>query len=1270
MKFMVFKVTILFLLLPSLTFQNAKTITILGWRCKETTSDLTCSDSNKTEADLTRLKFKNKAYLKLEITNKNFPALSDLIFENTSVTLLILDSNELKIISNRSFISLNSVEFMSFRNNKLITINDLIDAAPAMDISTLTEINLESNLITKVDREFTSSFGSLASLRLGFNLIYFVCANAFTSLLGLRVLDLSDNRIKSFKGTTLGFIINSELETFNIENNNIGFIIDISNGMPIRVNEIRGSNANVDSIEPYSFVNFVTLRELDLSLNNVAVLRDFTFKNLSNLNFLSLKSNRVEVIEDRALADLYRLTNLNLEYNRIKLITSKVFSYLTSIRTIRLQSNRIESVQDNAGANLSRLFTLDVSYNTLTRITSRTFHGMFSLKYLSLTFNPIQSIDASAFVDNKECCAASQVDVTNDFPCSRFVFDLKQMRLTTLNDFTFTGLDEFRSCLNLDRNQIQSIGRYSFAGLSNMLELRLSNNLISSIESGAFSDLRRLNMLNLTGNLIFALNEDVFMSLNSLRSLFLTDNNVKELSARLLDSLTNLRVLSLERNEIRKVSSDTFESLKSLEELDLTGNKIEEIKLFYFKPLISLKKLCVDSNKIISVDAKSFILLKKLEIFSASFNPLSDLRSSAFKNITESVNLMSIGLVDINENFFYESKCKKLDLQHNSLVDIKDNSFLNMCSLTALYLSNNRIKNISLRYYNFNYTRLPITCETGLQHIYLSNNHLTSLSFVSNPHMKQMITLDLSYNQIEFVSTEDLRGLTGLRVLYMSNNMIRAFEQNSFGNSKLRHLDLQNQNFSSQFVFDMKDVSSNIQTLILSNNCLTNMKFRVLSELLTFKLSNIKIDSIFRVGFATMAKVNELDLSQNLIEFNSTFNELFSKLAGLRKLNFSRVGLKSLDSVSLRKTSATLNNLDLSFNLLESILCNQTDFLVYLRYIYLNNNRIMFIEHNAFSPLAALQVLNLEGNFLLSFSFDEFYIAGANSTWRSGLEKLNYQSNQIVSCETAFSSLKKIYFDNVTELDFSHNFIEHLELGRLFTESNKMERVYLDNNHIQTIPIGLFSVFRLLKTLNLESNRITTIESYSFFLQFLEVLNLANNSLVQLAPNTFAGLFQLRRLNLSSNVLEYLDALAFKDLYKLVDLDLSRNRIRLLHNFVFQNAVSLELLILLDNRLIQFYNRTFTGLISVKTILVDYDSLTDSNILSTVNSLKPVFYKSLLSRVYLKSINVLYLEEVINCSKTLTFIKFNLHLVLKTDKSEKNFMKVCRNFTLNFSSNL
>ncbi|KAF9805139.1 hypothetical protein SFRURICE_013332 [Spodoptera frugiperda] len=85
----------------------------------------------------------------------------------------------------------------------------------------------------------------------------------------------------------------------------------------------------------------------------------------------------------------------------------------------------------------------------------------------------------------------------------------------------------------------------------------------------------------------------------------------------------------------------------------------------------------------------------------------------------------------------------------------------------------------------------------------------------------------------------------------------------------------------------------------------------------------------------------------------------------------------------------------------------------------------------------------------------------------------------------------------------------------------------------------------------------------------IQVLNLHGNPLMTLEEDAFTniGLFNLQRLNLSSTSLQSLHANAFQDLRILIELDLSQNQLLQLSPNTFKGAVRLRVLILNGNPL-------------------------------------------------------------------------------------------------------
>nr|XP_023012205.1 leucine-rich repeat-containing protein 15-like [Leptinotarsa decemlineata] len=158
-------------------------------------------------------------------------------------------------------------------------------------------------------------------------------------------------------------------------------------------------------------------------------------------------------------------------------------------------------------------------------------------------------------------------------------------------------------------------------------------------------------------------------------------------------------------------------------------------------------------------------------------------------------------------------------------------------------------------------------------------------------------------------------------------------------------------------------------------------------------------------------------------------------------------------------------------------------------------------------------------------------------------------------------------FKFLTELKILHisnNKVNNLEVGA-FERLYNLEKLSLYNNQLEIIKNGVLRDCRNLKILDLGMNKISDIEQYVFEdtanlielnigfnnfqkvpsaianLKSLKILNLNNNKLKSLPPNSFDKLNKLEVLNLSDNEIASLATGAFGGLNNLKELNLKSN---------------------------------------------------------------------------------------------------------------------------------
>ncbi|XP_031573692.1 uncharacterized protein LOC116307550 isoform X2 [Actinia tenebrosa] len=245
----------------------------------------------------------------------------------------------------------------------------------------------------------------------------------------------------------------------------------------------------------------------------------------------------------------------------------------------------------------------------------------------------------------------------------------------------------------------------------------------------------------------------------------------------------------------------------------------------------------------------------------------------------------------------------------------------------------------------------------------------------------------------------------------------------------------------------------------------------------------------------------------NNIDMSNISQHSFYKLEFLKYINLNNVSIDEIDkSVFMRQTG--LEELFIDKNnmprILEEVFPKKILFL-------LRQDRISFIEQNAFESLEQLYELDLRYNNLKSLSFklpltDElnYLYVGHNLLWNDTYELLKGQTMLYV-------------------LDITSNHLTNLR-AEIFEDVPYLILLFATKASIRQIEDMTFKNKFLLRLLFLDGNQLRQISSMTFHgADDLEYLSLTNNPLNVIAHDSFANLMYLRAIYLIKTNLHTID---------------------------------------------------------------------------------------------------------------------------------------------------
>ncbi|NWX55661.1 LRC32 protein, partial [Promerops cafer] len=446
--------------------------------------------------------------------------------------------------------------------------------------------------------------------------------------------------------------------------------------------------------------------------------------------------------------------------------------------------------------------------------------------------------------------------------------------------------------------------------------------------------------------------------------------------------------------------------------------------------------------------------------------------------------------------------------------------------------------------------QIPHELHPNVNKIDLSGNLIQSIPEMPLPLYSSLQYLDLSFNQISFVSSGVFANMTSLLEINLTNNHLHEVAQNGTEGigllPKVEKMDLSHNNlYNGMAEYFIKEAPA-LQYLSLADNSIVMIShnmFQGSPSLVEIDLQRNIIMEIEEGAFETLANLSKLNLSTNSITCISDFN--------LRQLEILDLSRNSIETFSITNSNDeySLRCLDLSENkLLHFPVFPQVNKLVTLN---LSNNLIQLTAESPYNKIDYMDSEWLHASFHL---LDQKRSKNTSCPYLPQLVYLDLSYNEIKSipdeffesmlslhtlnlsknCLQAFAAFAISYDSaliSLTVLDLSYNALQNLLLdaGAL----PNLREFHIQNNNLQTLQFDIFSSLPSLRLLNLQSNNVSLCHIYS---------GLAKQRLAgeESGCVSFVNSPALRYLYLADNMLNILPAHTF---YKtpLLVLDLSMN---------------------------------------------------------------------------------------------------------------------------------
>ncbi|XP_046462597.1 chaoptin-like [Daphnia pulex] len=707
--------------------------------------DLSLSDCSVHGVDARSFRGLESSLQRLDLSYNNLSTLPENLLDKFDfLKALILNDNPL---------TFKAEEVLSGFRYTLQTINLVGEKMGQIPVKQMNDIrNLRSlGLSSLNDRvsigDFEGFGAALEHLSLSKNKLKTISSNSFRHVPGLKVLDLSENRISQIEADAFADVGTSLTH------------LHLTNGI------------GVGTLSSDPFKKLIALQSIDLSNNRITNLPDDFFHSMKEIRSINLQDNSIEKVPQQMFDNEHtpNLVNISLNFNFINAIEAQTFSDLPHLKILNLEDNKINRIAKGAFQNIESLEYISLEGNMINTIEAEAFHNLPKLETLNLGHNNLEKLSFD-WLDQVGTLSAIKLDVSHNLIqqlssnrtgwssySSIRSLDLGYNNISFISRNYFEPIRSSLTHLVLQHNQLRNISRDVYSDMQHLLWLDISDNNIQLVDSDAFANAKSLQVLLLDHNDISEIYQDMLSRSSTLRVINISHNRLRFLPDTLFKD-TQLEILDVSHNQISKIPDGCLSRIATtLRHLDASHNEITSITPDQLKKLTDLVYLDLSNNAISTLSEKTFSSLNRLSYLDLSSNPIQTVADHIFDNLLQSLvhlNLADIGSINLGD--FHLPELLSLNISYNTVENLPSDFFTRYANLKDFDIS---------------YCQLTVLPESPWS------------------TASKLRSLNLSGNNLTVMANGTLASMKSLEYLNIKNLPLHTFEEGSlFQMTNLRHL--------------------------------------------------------------------------------------------------------------------------------------------------------------------------------------------------------------------------------------------------------------------------------------------------------------------------------------------------------------------------------------------------------------------------------------------------------------------------------------------------